>query len=32
VFGDDFGEMLRNQVLNPSENRISVIQAVFERP
>ena len=32
VFGDDFGEMLRNQVLNLSERRISVVQALFERP
>ena len=32
VFGDDFGEMFRNQVLNLSERRIPVIQAVFERP
>jgi hypothetical protein len=31
VFGDDFGEMFRSQVLTPSENRIPVIQAVFER-
>jgi hypothetical protein len=27
----DFGEMFRNQVLNLSEDRIAVIQAVFER-
>ena len=32
VFGDDFGEMLHNQVLNLSERRISVFQAVFELP
>jgi hypothetical protein len=32
VFGDDFGEMFRNQVLNLSENRIAVIQAVLNRP
>jgi ubiquinone/menaquinone biosynthesis C-methylase UbiE len=32
VFGDDFGEMLRNQVRNLNERRISVIQALLERP
>ena len=32
VFGDLFGEMFRNQVLNLSEGRISVIQALFVRP
>jgi ubiquinone/menaquinone biosynthesis C-methylase UbiE len=32
VFRHDFGEMLRNQVLNLSEDRIAVIQAAFERP
>jgi hypothetical protein len=32
LLGPDFGEMFRNQVLNLSEGRISVIQAVFERP
>jgi hypothetical protein len=32
VFGDNFGEMFRNQVLNPSVNRIAAIQAIFERP
>jgi ubiquinone/menaquinone biosynthesis C-methylase UbiE len=31
LFGDDFGEMLHNQVLNLSEDRISVVQALFER-
>jgi hypothetical protein len=31
VFGDDFGQMFRNQVLNLSENRIAVIQAVLDR-
>ncbi len=31
LFGDDFGEMLHNQVLNLSEGRISVVQALFER-
>jgi ubiquinone/menaquinone biosynthesis C-methylase UbiE len=32
VFRHDFGEMFRNQVLNLGEDRIAVIQAVFERP
>jgi ubiquinone/menaquinone biosynthesis C-methylase UbiE len=32
LLGPDFGEMFRNQVLNLGESRISVIQAVFERP
>jgi len=32
LLGPDFGEMFRNQVLNLSENRIAVVQAVFERP
>ena len=32
VFGDAFGEMSHNQVLNLSEGRISVVQAVFEKP
>jgi ubiquinone/menaquinone biosynthesis C-methylase UbiE len=32
VLGDDFDEMLRNQVFNLSEGRIAVIQALFERP
>ena len=32
MFGDDFGEMLRNQVRNLKESRISIVQAVFERP
>jgi SAM-dependent methyltransferase len=31
VFRHDFGEMFRNQVLNLSEDRIAVIQGVFER-
>jgi ubiquinone/menaquinone biosynthesis C-methylase UbiE len=31
VFGDDFGEMFRNQVRNLEERRISIVQAVFER-
>ena len=31
LFGDDFGAMLHNQVLNLSEGRISVVQALFER-
>jgi hypothetical protein len=31
VLSDDFSEMLHNQVLNLSEDRISVVQAVFER-
>jgi ubiquinone/menaquinone biosynthesis C-methylase UbiE len=31
VFGGDFGQMFRNQVLNLSENRIAVIQAVLDR-
>jgi len=31
VFGDGFGEMLRNQVRNLEERRISIVQAVFER-
>ena len=31
VFGDDFGEMLRNQVRNLRERRISIVQALFER-
>jgi SAM-dependent methyltransferase len=32
LYGDDFAEMLRNQVLNLREGRISIFQAVFERP
>ena len=28
----DVGEMFRNQVLNLSEGRISVVQGVFEKP
>jgi hypothetical protein len=32
VFRHDFGEMFRNLVLNLSEDRIAVIQGVFERP
>jgi hypothetical protein len=32
VLGDDLGEMSRNQVRNPEERRISIVQAVFERP
>ena len=32
VFGDDFDEMFRNQVRNLGERRISVVQALFERP
>lgn len=32
VLGDDFDEMLRNQVFNLSEGRIAVIQALFGRP
>ena len=32
VFGDDFGEMLRNQVRNLQERRVSIIQGVFARP
>ena len=32
VFGDDFGEMLSNQVRNLEESRISIVQAAFERP
>lgn len=32
LLGADFGEMFRNQALNLSENRIVVIQAVFEKP
>lgn len=32
LLGDDFGEMLHNQVLNLREGRISVVQAVFEKP
>ncbi|MDQ3913058.1 MAG: methyltransferase domain-containing protein [Actinomycetota bacterium] len=31
VFGDDAAEMLRNQVRNLKERRISVVQAAFER-
>jgi hypothetical protein len=31
-FRHDLGEMIRNQVLNLSEDRIAVIQAVFDRP
>jgi hypothetical protein len=31
VFGDNFGEMSRNQALNPSVNRVAAIQATFER-
>lgn len=31
LLGADFGDMLRNQALNLNENRIVVIQAVFER-
>ena len=32
VFGDDFGEMLHNQLRNLKEGRISIVQAVLERP
>jgi len=32
VLGDDLGEMFRNQVRNLEERRISIVQAVFERP
>jgi SAM-dependent methyltransferase len=32
LLGPDFGEMFRNQAPNLGEGRISVIQAVFERP
>ncbi len=32
VFRHDFGEMFRNQVLNLCEDRIAVIQGLFERP
>jgi ubiquinone/menaquinone biosynthesis C-methylase UbiE len=32
LLGPDSNEMFRNQVLNLGEGRISVIQAVFERP
>ena len=32
VFGEVFGEMSRNQVRNLSERRISVFQALFQRP
>jgi SAM-dependent methyltransferase len=32
LLGPDSGEIFRNQVLNLSEGRISVIQAIFERP
>lgn len=32
LLGPDFTDMFRNQVLNLSENRIAVIQAVFEKP
>jgi MPBQ/MSBQ methyltransferase len=32
LFGDDFDEMLRNQVRNLREHRISLAQAAFERP
>lgn len=32
VLGNDLHEMLRNQVRNLEERRISVVQAVFERP
>ncbi len=32
LFGDDFGEMLRNQTHNLREGRISIVQALFERP
>jgi ubiquinone/menaquinone biosynthesis C-methylase UbiE len=32
VFGDDFGEMLHNQLRNLKEGRISIAQAVLERP
>jgi SAM-dependent methyltransferase len=32
VLGDDLGEMFRNQVRNHEERRISIVQAVFERP
>ena len=32
VFGDDFGEMLHNQLRNLQEGRISIVQAVLERP
>ena len=31
LFGDEFPEMLRNQVLNLSEGRVSVVQALFKR-
>ncbi len=31
LMGDDFGSMFRNQVRNLEEDRITVIQAVFER-
>ena len=31
VFGDDFGEMLHNQLRNLKEGRISIVQAVLER-
>ena len=30
VFGDDFGEMLHNQLRNLEEGRISIVQAVLE--
>ena len=32
VFGNDFRTMLHNQLLNLKEGRISIVQAVFERP
>jgi hypothetical protein len=32
VFGDDVAVMLRNQVRNLKEHRISIVQATFERP
>ncbi len=31
VFGDDFGAMLHNQVRNPRERRISIVQTALER-
>jgi hypothetical protein len=32
LLGPDSGEMFHNQALNPSETRISVVQAAFKRP
>jgi hypothetical protein len=32
VLGDALGEMLRHQACNLAERRISIVQAVFERP